>query len=230
MGIGFAIPINMAISIKDALIEDGRVQRSLIGVYLQELTPELAKSFDLEDTNGILITQVGEDSAAQEAGVAPGDIVIELNGEPVGKLSTFRSTVAAFRPGTEIKITLLRNGKQIEKTLTTRARDGELAAGAYSLLEKAGFDAEELTEEMILQMRLPADLSGMIVTNVEQGGPAWRSGLRDGMIIRSVNRMSTADAEEFRQALEASQDSDQLLLLVQIPRYGARYLVIPLTD
>jgi S1-C subfamily serine protease len=83
---------------------------------------------------------------------------------------------------------------------------------------------------MILRMRLPVNITGMLVKNVEPNGPAWRSGLRDGMIIRSVNRMSTANAEEFRQALQAAQGTDSLLLLVQIPRYGARYLVIPLTD
>jgi len=230
MGIGFAIPINMAVNIKDALIQDGRVQRSLIGVYLQSITPELAKSFGLEEVEGILITDVGEDSAAQEAGIEAGDIILELNGGPVGKLPSFRSRVSSFRPGTEITLTLLRTGKRIEKSLTTRARDGELAGSTYSVLEKAGFDVEELTEEMILQMRLPANLSGMLVKNVDRGSPAWRSGLRDGMIIRSVNRMSTATTEEFRQALHTSKGSDQLLLLVQMPRYGARYMVIPLTD
>ena len=230
MGIGFAIPINMAINIKDALIEDGRVQRSLIGVYLQELTPELSKSFGLGDTDGILIAQVAEDSAAEEAGVEGGDIVLELNGEPVGKLSSFRNEVASMPPGTEISLTLLRNSKRIEKTLITRARDGELAAGTYSVLEKAGFDVEELTEETILQMRLPSNLTGMVVNDVDRGSPAWRSGLRKGMIIRSVNRMSTATTKEFRQALDAAKGSDQLLLLIQMPRYGARYMVIPLTD
>jgi serine protease Do len=231
MGIGFAIPINMAINIKDALLKDGKVQRSIIGVYLQRITPELAKSFGLEDdTNGILISQVTEDSAADDAGVLAGDIVVELNGNPVGKLPSFRSKVASFRPGTEITLTLLRNGKQIEKTLTTRAKDGELADSSHSVLQKAGFDVEELSEETMLRMRLPLNLTGMLVKNVDQGGPAWENGLRDGMIIRSVNRMSTANAEEFKQALQAAQGSDTLLLLVQIPRYGARYMVIPLSE
>lgn len=231
MGIGFAIPINMAIDIKEALISDGKVQRSLIGVYLQRITPELAKGFGLEDdAKGILISQVTEDSAAEDAGVVAGDIVLELNGEPVGKLPAFRSKVAAFRPGTEITLTLLRDGKRIEKKLVTRAKDEDLAAAGFSALEKAGFDVEELTEQTILQMRLPVNLTGMLVKNVDPDGPAWSSGLRDGMIIRSVNRMSTANAEEFRQALQAAQGADHLLLLVQIPRYGARYMVIPLDD
>jgi len=98
------------------------------------------------------------------------------------------------------------------------------------VLDDAGFDVEELTEEKILQMRLPANLTGMLVNDVDRGSPAWRSGLRKGMLIRSVNRMSTATTEEFRKALDASKGSDQLLLLVQMPRYGARYMVIPLTN
>ena len=231
MGIGFAIPINMAISIKDSLISEGKVQRSLIGVYLQRITPELAKGFGLEEgAKGILISQISEGSAAEEAGVLVGDIVIELNGKPVGKLPAFRSKVASFRPGTEITLTLLRNGKRIEKTLTTRAKEGDLAANGHSTLDKAGFDVEELSEETLLRMRLPVNLTGMIVKNVDPNGAAWKAGLRDGMIIRSVNRMSTANAEEFKQALQATQDSDTLLLLVQIPRYGARYMVISLDD
>ncbi|QHI69906.1 DegQ family serine endoprotease [Tichowtungia aerotolerans] len=231
MGIGFAIPINMALDIKEALLKDGKVQRSLIGVYLQRITPELAKGFGLdEDSKGILISQVTEDSAADEAGIVAGDIALELNGEPVGKLPSFRSKVASFRPGTEITLTLLRDGKRIEKTLITQAKDGELATTNFSALEKAGFDVEELTEQAILQMRLPANITGMLVKSVDPDGPAWRSGLRDGMIIRSVNRMSTANAQEFRQALQAAQGSDSLLLLVQIPRYGARYMVISLDD
>jgi serine protease Do len=227
MGIGFAIPINMALDIQDALIKDGQVRRSLIGVYLQRITPELAESFDLDNTDGILITQVSEDSAADEAGIEAGDIAVELNGKPVGKLATFRNRISALPPGTEIELTILRNGKREVKTMTTRAKDGGGTGGSVELLRKAGFDVEELTEETIQQLRLPINISGMLVSAVEPGSPAWRGGLRTGMIIRSVNRIPADTAEDFRNALE-SAESDTLLLLVQIPRYGARYIVIKL--
>lgn len=229
MGIGFAIPINMALDIKEALIKDGEVRRSLIGVYLQRITPELAEGFGLENTDGILITQVSEDSAAAEAGIEAGDIVLELNGETVGKLPRFRNKIASLPPGTEIALTLLRDGKREVKTLTTRAKDGaEVAGNSFELLRKAGFDVEELTEETILQLQLPMNISGMIVSDVEPGSPAWRGGLRTGMIIRSINRVPTDSAAEFHKALQSAKDSGSLLVLVQIPRYGARYIVIKL--
>lgn len=230
MGIGFAIPINMAVDIKDSLINEGRVQRSLIGVFLQELTPELSESFGLEGTDGILITQVSEDSAAAEAGIAAGDIVLEFNGRPVGKLGSFRNRIAAQPPGTEINLLILRNGERREVKMVTRARDGDPLAGSgdsKALLKKAGFAAEELTEEMLRRMQLPQRTSGVLVSDVTQGSPAWRSGLRKGMMILSVNRTPTASADEFHRAL-ANAQGDALLLLVQIPRYGARYMVIRL--
>ncbi|MDK2858533.1 MAG: serine protease Do [Verrucomicrobiota bacterium] len=230
MGIGFAIPINMALEIKDALIKEGRVQRSMIGVYLQRITPELAESFGLKNTEGILITQVAEDSAAAEAGIAAGDIIVGFNNQPVGKLARFRNRIAALPPGTEVTLTILRNGEQKEIKLVTRAKDNAVAAagGSFSILKKAGFDVEELNSETILRLQLPANVTGMLVTEVQDGGPAWRSGLRAGMIIRSVNRIPTTTANEFHKALQSVQGSNNLLLLVQIPRHGARYIVVKL--
>ncbi len=229
MGIGFAIPINMAMTIKEALIKDGKVQRSLIGIYLQRLTPELAESFGLDSTDGILISQVSEDSAASEAGIQAGDIILELNEQPAGKLSSFRNRVAATPPGTDITLTVLRDGERKTFTLTTRAKDGAgMNADSWSILETAGFEAREPTEQMLEQMRLPLNSRGVVVTEVERGGPAWTAGLREGMLILSVNRMPAHDAEHFHEALEASKNADRLLLLTRHPRYGSRYLIVPL--
>ena len=228
MGIGFAIPINMAIEIKEALLSDGKVKRSLIGVYLQPVTPDLAESFGLKDTEGVLIAQVGDDSAAAEAGLAAGDIILELDGRPVGKLGSFRNRIAALPPGTEITLTILRNGERKEIDLVTRAKDAQALAGIPATLEKAGFSAKELTDETARQMRLPPDTSGMLVTDVTPGGPAWQSGLRDGMLIRSVNRAPVSTAEDFEQVLNAAGDANSLLLLVMLPNGSARWMVIRL--
>jgi serine protease Do len=229
MGIGFAIPINMAVDIKDALIKDGKVQRSLIGVYLQKITPELAAGFGLDGTDGVLISQVSDDSAASEAGIVAGDIVLEFNGRPVGELARFRNRIAALPPGSEMTLTILHNGERQEKKLITRAKNGELAAteSGSEILKKAGFKAEEVTPEILRKMQLPARTEGMLITDVDPGSPAWRGGLRTGMIILSLNRIPTGTADEFGAAMR-SVDGNTLLLLVQIPRYGARYMVIKL--
>ncbi len=226
MGIGFAIPINMAVDIKDALIQDGRVQRSIIGVVLQELTPELAESFGLQNTDGVLVAQVTEDSAAEDAGIEAGDVIIEFNKTPVKEMAQLRNRIAAVPPGTAITLAVLRNGEQKEFTFSTRARDG-LAGGSSDVLKKAGFKTEELNEELLRRMQLPQSTAGILVSEVDQAGSAWRSGLRTGMIILSVNRMPVADTITFNKALQ-SVHGDAMLLLVQIPRYGARYMVVKL--
>ena len=100
MGIGFAIPINQAISIKDQLISHGKVTRSVLGVYIQNVNEELAESFGLKDNGGILISEIVEDSAAEEAGLQGGDIIVEFEGKPTGKLGSFRNKVATTKPDT----------------------------------------------------------------------------------------------------------------------------------
>lgn len=111
MGIGFAIPINMVKDIRDQLIENGSVVRGYLGIYIQNLTSELAKSFELEANQGVLVSQVTEDSPADMAGLRQGDIIIEFDGKPVEKVGSFRNSVALKVPGSNEKIMILRNGK-----------------------------------------------------------------------------------------------------------------------
>ncbi len=231
MGIGFAIPINMAVDVKEALIRDGRVQRSLIGIFLQELTAELAEGFGVEDSDGILIAQVSEDSAGEEAGLLEGDIILELNGEPSGTIPQFRSRVAAFAPGTEIILTILRDGSRLDIPVVTRARDAEVASKPEdsAVREEAGLDIVELTPDIRRQYRLAPDMSGLLVRNVEPGSPAWRSGLRSGMLILAVNRQEVASVSDFDAALSSAQ-GESALMLVQIPRGGRRFIVMRLQE
>lgn len=228
MGIGFAIPINMAVDVKEALIRDGRVQRSLIGIFLQEMTAELAEGFGVEHTDGILIAQVSEDSAGEEAGLQEGDIIVELNGNPPGTIPQFRSRVAAIKPGTEITLTILRDGERMDVPVITRARDAEEVAavpGDPAVREAAGLEVSDLTPELRRQLRLPPETSGVLVRDVEPGSPAWRTGLRNGMLILAVNRQEVATVSEFDAALSRSR-GDQVLMLVQIPRGGRRFMVM----
>ena len=228
MGIGFAIPINMAVDVKEALIRDGRVERSLIGIYLQELTAELAEAFELDHTDGILIAQVGEDTAGEEAGLRGGDVIVALNGEEPGAVSHFRRRIAAMPPGTEVSLTVMRDGEEKEIAVVTRARDPQETAAQPDpeVREQAGLEVADVTPDLQRQLRLPADTEGVLVRAVEHGSPAWRAGLRRGMVILTVNRTDITSVADFDAALTEARGG-QAMMLVHLPRAGRRYVVMP---
>ncbi|HEY5621307.1 MAG TPA: Do family serine endopeptidase, partial [Pontiella sp.] len=125
MGIGFAIPINLAVHIKDQLIKHGRVSRSVLGIIIQEVNEELAKSFGMDNAGGILISQVMEGSAAEEAGLKAGDIIMEMDGKRVGKSSTFRNRVASTPPNTQLDLNIFREGEYKNIAAITKELGGE---------------------------------------------------------------------------------------------------------
>ncbi len=231
MGIGFAIPINMAVDIKQTLIEDGRVQRSLIGIYLQELTTELAEAFELDHTDGIVIAEVGEDTAGKEAGLQGGDVIVALNGDTPGTITQFRRRIAALRPGTEITLTVVRDGESQAVPVVTRARDPRAAAAMPDpeLREQIGVDVANLTPDLLRRLQLPPNTEGVLVRGVEPGTPAWRAGLRQGMVIMTVNRTDVTSVADFDAALTEARGG-RAMILVQMPRGGRRYLVLSLEE
>ena len=228
MGIGFAIPINMATYVKDQLIETGKVTRSYLGVYIQPLTPELAESFDLEATDGILISQVSKDSGADEAGLKTGDVILEMNGKPVEDVGSFRNKVSSNPPGTEIELKINRDGKTRAITVTTGEFPGEEAAAASgpAAYEKLGLTVRDLTPELVERFGYE-DEQGVIVSNVMRGSPAAEAGIQPGHLITSVNREAVASVAEFKAALRSGKDDDIVLLLVKDQR-GARFVTLRL--
>jgi serine protease Do len=225
MGIGFAIPVNMASHIKDQLIKYGKVSRSVLGIYLQEVDEDLAQSFGLEETGGILVSQVMEDSAAEEAGIQGGDIIVEMNGSPVGKTGAFRNRVASTPPNSKIDLRIFRDGKYTTIAAITKEMVGEASRAAEeesALYEKLGMTVENINEEMA--RRLGFD-EGIVVSEVEPGGAAWRAGLQPGYIITSVNRKPVDTVTEFKSALADASENGKVLLLVKDGR-GSRFVII----
>jgi serine protease Do len=228
MGIGFAIPINLAKSVYEQLVESGTVTRGYLGVNIQDLTPELAKSFGLKDTKGVLIPNVTADSAAEKAGMKQGDIIIELDGMPVEKTKDLLNRVAMLKPGTKVKVVVLREGER--KTLTvelgTRPKS-ELAAAARSdILEQLGITVQNLAPDMAERFGYK-DETGVIVTNVEQGSLADFGGIAPGTLIVEVNRKPVKNTEDLEKALDASAKEGRALFLL---KYGqsTRYLTLTL--
>ncbi len=229
MGIGFAIPINMAQRIREQLVETGSVTRGRLGVYIQDLTPALAESFDLDNIEGILATQVMDDSAAAKAGLKQGDLVLEMDGKKVGKVAEFRNKVSFTPPGTKVKLLIQRDGK--EQTLIAeigkQETDDKGQPTESSKLSKLGLSLQELTKDLAEKFEYQGQI-GVLVTEVEAGSAAERAGIKRGDLIQEVNRTEVKTPADVRKAV-AENKRNSLLLLVRQGE-ATRYLAIKLDE
>jgi len=229
MGIGFAIPINMAKNIRTQLVEHGTVKRGRLGVYIQDLTKELADSFGIDQREGILVAQVMENSPAADAGLKQGDIILELNGNKVDKVASFRNQVSLTAPGTQIKLLVLRDGEK----QTISAKVGELDStqasqpGAPNQLPKLGMTLQKLTPELAGQLGYE-NAKGVVVTAVESGSLAARAGIQRGDLIEEVNRTEVSDPGQVQKLIKESNKKTVLLLVRQGD--ASRYLALKLGD
>lgn len=214
VGIGFAIPINMVRQITNQLIEYGEVRRGMLGVIMQNLTPELSRAFGLDLHNGVVISKVIEGSAAAEAGLKAGDVVVAINGDAIRNASAMRNAVGMMRVGEKIKIEVIRDKRR--KTLTAVIKDKveEAAIGEKIHTRLAGATIE--------QAKVNGDVY-LVVTEVEQNSPAWQSNLRKGDIILSVNRQAVRTVDEFMRVV--GSNSKQILLNIQRGR-SALFILI----
>ncbi|MCG6910602.1 MAG: DegQ family serine endoprotease [Deltaproteobacteria bacterium] len=226
MGIGFAIPINMARSIKDQLIKTGTVVRGYLGVAIQELTPDLAKSFGMNDQKGILVAQVSKDTPAEDAGLKQGDVIIEFDGKSVDQVGAFRNQVALEMPGTRVNVTVLRNGKREQLSVTIgKLPDKETAVAANPHnLEKIGMTVQNITPELAQQFGLEKK-KGVIITDVAPGSVAALANVRPGGIILEVNRTPVEDLKAFKKAIADVSENGVVLLLIQEGEY-TRYVAL----
>lgn len=226
MGIGFAIPINMAKQIRDQLVKHGTVTRGRLGVYIQDLTSELAESFELKETKGILVAQVIEDSPAEEAGLERGDVILKLAGEPIGKVAEFRNRIALTAPGTELKLTILRDGKtkEVPVTIGTQETDAQGRPEAASSISRFGLQLQPLTEELADQFGYQGE-KGVLVSGIDPGSAAEEADIEKGDLIQEVNRTPVASAGEVREALKKTRPGGAALLLIRRGE-ATRYLAL----
>ena len=219
MGVGFAIPINMAKEVYEQLVKGGKVVRGYLGITYKELTPDLAASLGLEeDTKGVAINEVMEGSPAEKAGLKRYDVIVEFEGHPVEKGTEFLNRVSKLEPGTKVQMVVLRDGKRekITVTLGTRPPKEELAAGGgrpSDTTEKLGLAVQTLTDELARRLGYEGQ-TGVIVTRVESGSEAARKGISPGMLILEVNREPIKDTKEFYDAVEKSTKKGTVLLLI----------------
>ena len=196
IGIGFAIPINMAMDVADQLLEFGEVKRGLLGVSIQTLTPDLAEAFDTERDYGVVITMVSPDSAAEKAGLETGDIVLAINGKATRTVADMRNFIGLLRAGSEITLEVLRGGRRMETTAVIRERQ-------VTMLE--GVKIDPRLDGTLLQIVETDDRSlggsAVLVKEIKPVSRAYRQGLRGGDLVLAVNQRRVESFSEFRQAL-----------------------------
>ena len=204
-GVGFAIPANMARQIRDDIIKHGRVVRGWLGVVIQDLNEDLAKSFGFDSTDGVLVGDVPAGGPAAKAGLEPGDIIVKIDGKPVVNMNKLRNMVAAVAPGTEVKVDVFREGEH--KTFTVKIGELDSAAlagftsgGSAGDLDDLGLGLQTLSPEAATQLGIEGE-KGVLVTSVTPGSVAERAGLHARDVIVGVGTQRVHDMDDFRSAL-----------------------------
>lgn len=227
MGIGFAIPINMAQNIQEQLLKHGKVTRGWLGVVIQDVTDELAKSFSLANTHGVLISEVTPDSPADKAGLLQGDVIVKLNGTETKDVTVLRNKVALIPPGTEINIELVRDGKTKKLTVTIGEQPENFGKAGFTgddSLHPMGLILQDLTKELAEQFNYAED-QGVLIADVEPESPADMAGLKAGQLIEEVNKNRIHNLQQLKKVLEGSKNGDQVLLRIRSGEYS-RYVVL----
>jgi serine protease Do len=211
-GIGFAIPINMAKEVMQQLLENGRVVRGYLGVVIQTMSPELANKFESAANGGVLVGDILRGSPAEHAGLKRGDVILDFAGRPVHKMQELQRLVASTRPGTAIRLKVLRDRQEQQVTLEIgELRDPEPKAEAAG--SRFGLTLDAVTKELAKQFNLKTD-EGVVITNVESGSPGARDGLRKGDVILEIERTPVSTMDGFRNVVSKLDPSDHVLLLI----------------
>lgn len=218
-GIGFAIPINMAKDVVAQLRNGGKVVRGWIGVYVQEVTPEISESLNLNGDKGALVADVTAGGPAEKAGLKRGDVIVEFNGTTIKEMPDLPKTVASYAPGTKTKVKVVRGGK--EKTLKIKLGElpDEVAQNSRRLPGKAveqnlGVIVQEITPQV--QRRFGSEYSdGVIITDVQDGSVAGIAGLRAGDVILEINKKRIANLDNYRDVMDSVEAGQNVLFLVQ---------------
>jgi len=233
MGIGFAIPANLARHVMDSLVTTGHVVRGFLGVTIQDITPDLADQFHLKSSKGVLVGDVTPNSPADKAGVKSGDVVTEFNGRPVADARRLQFAVAATAPGTEAKMKLLREDKPMEVAVKVGELSGnkELASAAGPAQDNGvldGVEVSELDAAARNEFDIPARVRGALVTNVDPSSASAEAGLSPGDVIQEINHQPVQSADD---AVRLTEHGASRKTLLKLWSHGAtHFLVVDETD
>ena len=216
IGIGFAIPISLAKEIVPQLKEKGHVTRGWLGVMIQKVTPDIADSLGLPSAKGALVADVVKEGPAEAAGIKQGDVIVEYDGKPVNDSAELPLLVARTAVGKTVKLKVIRDkAEQAFSIKIAELKEEETAQAGPGTAEDMGLTVQTLTPEVAENLGLDRSLKGVVVTQVDAGGPAADAGLRRGDVILEVNRTPVKDVDAYRKALKSSGKGKSVLFLVR---------------
>jgi len=223
IGIGFAIPSNMARNVMRQLIGKGTVQRGMLGVGIQPVTSDVAAGLGLKEAQGVLINSIRAGGPAEKAGLKTGDVILQLDGKDANDANELRNRVAAEAPGAEVTLTILRDGsrQQVRVRLATLTPDtpdtpqdqGQDQGGGEQGAAKLGITVVPLSPDVLQQLGLRRGTQGVAIDRVDPDGPAAQAGLRTGDVIQEVNRQPVRSPADLRDSLQRSGNRPPVLLI-----------------
>ncbi len=228
-GIGFAIPINMAKGIIEQLRDTGKVTRGYLGVRVQPLTAELAKSFGLESEKGALISNVEKDTPADKSGLKAGDIILEFDGKQINDGTELPRYVAATPIEKKARLIIFRDGKKQDIFVVVsklKGSDSESPAAGVNVQEKLGIVVQELTKELAARLRVRDAKAGLVVTEVRQGAAAEEAGVTPGSIIVEINGSRPDSLDAFAALVAKLKKGDVVRLLLRRPDGSVQYVAM----
>jgi serine protease Do len=198
-GVGFAVPINVAKEILPQLREKGRVTRGWLGVVIQPVSEDMAKTFHMRDAKGAVVADVTRDSPAEKAGLKPGDVVLSADGRAIEDSSALSRYIASKAPGSSVRLQIVRDGspQTMSLTLGTFPEEGDREEAAQARGGQMGMTLRDLTPALADQLQLPHGTRGVVVWGVEAGEAAEDAGLQRGDVIVSVNGQEVEDVADF---------------------------------
>jgi serine protease Do len=226
-GIGFAIPIDLAKKVMKDIISEGRVIRAYLGVTIQELNQDLSKSLGLEDIDGVLISDVMEDSPAEEAKLQSGDVVIKVNNDEVNTPAELQINISSRSPGENVKLTVIRD----KKTKTINVKLAEMPGDEVAAVESdsgdisLGFSVRQNNEEIAREYGIDSD-KGIVIVNVEPGSEAYEKGVRPGDRIVTIEGKTVKTIDEYKKAIEGIEKDQTILILVETKNGSKRFITI----
>jgi|WetSurMetagenome_2_1015567.scaffolds.fasta_scaffold00320_3 serine protease Do len=225
-GIGFAVPSNMVKNIMDSIINKGKVIRGYIGVQVQPLNAELAKQFKLKDDKGVLLNDVTESAPAEKAGLKRGDIIVSIDGKKTDDVFYLRNQVASTPPGGSVVLGVIRDGVPLSFKVTVSELASDNVSASTETADNAlkGIVVQDLTKDIIKQLRLKKDTKGVVVGGIDEDSPATGI-INRGDVIMEINRKPVKNTAEFRKLAAKIQKNESVMLLVSRAGFN-RYITL----
>ena len=227
-GVGFAIPSNMSERIMSDLIDKGYVTRAWLGVYIQEIDSEIAEAFDIDTRNGALITDVVEDSPAEDAGIQEGDVIVAFNGKTIADPANLKNVVSLTAPDSKNKVKLVRDGEtKIMDVVLKELPDSpqEFSSKKTSTKKSFGLELKKVTGSIKDKYGIDDD-DVLVVTGIDKDGKAYSEGIREGDIIKNVGTKRVKSVKEYNRLIEKASKKGKVLLLVKKPNGGSRFFTL----